>query len=697
MKVHRRRNKKREIEQNREVKQKNRTGMNSIKIKLIGSFIIPVLFIVLLGIVCYNKALGGMVSNYESAVKDSIQATGRYFDLGFKSIEGTVTGLAVDDNLADPGEYGAYKSVQKSIIAKSAADELISNIHVFSEAGAGVSTGAGVIKGDLFKEFIQSEDGIYFKDDSTDMVWTGKHPFIDERLKTKEKEYALSVIKKVTDSSGFSGKGGKTVGYIVTDVAIDAITDILKDFNWSEGSISGFVTSDGREIVSVDSSEKIFTTQDFYKDTIKSVEKTGAKYVTYKGGEYLYIYSRIDSADACVCGLIPRAAIIKQAGDIKNVTVLLVILASIVAIITGTIMASGIGKTIKTMVKVLSKAAAGDLTASITVERKDEFRLLADTVNYMIQNMKLLIQEVSTVSNTVAASTNDVAHTSHNLSASTNEITEAMNEIEKGITRQAKDTGGCLDQMSSLSEKVNVVYQNTEEIHKIAIDTKNITGEGLGMIDELNQKAGETTDITKTVIENIETLSNESAAIENIIDTINDIAEQTNLLSLNASIEAARAGEYGKGFAVVADEIRKLADQSLNASGHIKEIVSRIQSSTRETVLTARQAETIVKSQSAALLKTIDFFHNINERVENLTNNLEGITNEVSDIEKAKNETLEAMESISSVVEETAAVTEQINGNAANQVQAVKMLGDAVEGLKKDIAVLDDSVRTFIV
>ena len=676
---------------------KRRIGINTIKVKLIGSFFIPVLFIILLGMLCYNKALEGIVSHYEAAVKDSIKATSGYFDLGFKSIEGTVTGLAVDDNLTDPNEYGAYKGVQKSIIAKLAADELISNIHVFSIDGVGVSTEAGVIKKDVFQEFSQSEDGAYLKENSTDMVWVGKHPDIDEIFKTKEDKYALSVIKKVTSSSGFSGQGGKAVGYIVADVTMESITNVLKNFNWSEGSISGFVTSDGREIVSIDSRENVFLTQDFYEDTMNNDEKTGAKYVTYKNGEYLYIYSKIDSVDAWVCGLIPKSAIIKQASDIKSLTVILVVVACIVAIVIGTIMASGIDKTIKAMVKTLSKAAAGDLTASITVKRKDEFKVLADTVNYMIQNMKLLIQEVSTVSNTVAASTNDVADTSSNLSTSTKEITEAINEIEKGITKQAKDTGGCLNQMSSLSEKINIVYENTEEIHKIGIGTKSITREGLGMMDELRQKSNETTNITQAVIKNIETLNNESATIENIIATINDIAAQTNLLSLNASIEAARAGEYGKGFAVVADEIRKLADQSLKASGHIKDIVEQIQNRTGETVFTARKAEEIVKSQSLALLKTVDFFHNINERVETLTNTLGSITSEVSDIEKAKNDTLEAMESISSVVEETAAVTEQINGNAVNQIQAVKMLSDAVEGLKRDISILDDSVQIFMI
>ena len=63
-----------------------------------------------------------------------------------------------------------------------------------------------------------------------------------------------------------------------------------------------------------------------------------------------------------------------------------------------------------------------------------------------------------------------------------------------------------------------------------------------------------------------------------------DIADQSNVLALNASIEAAKAGEFGKGFAVVAREIRSLADQSIQSTGRIREILSEIQAAIRSTV-----------------------------------------------------------------------------------------------------------------
>jgi methyl-accepting chemotaxis protein len=45
------------------------------------------------------------------------------------------------------------------------------------------------------------------------------------------------------------------------------------------------------------------------------------------------------------------------------------------------------------------------------------------------------------------------------------------------------------------------------------------------------------------------------------------------MLALNAAIEAVRSGEHGKGFGVVAREIRNLADQSINATERVRDIL----------------------------------------------------------------------------------------------------------------------------
>ena len=83
-----------------------------------------------------------------------------------------------------------------------------------------------------------------------------------------------------------------------------------------------------------------------------------------------------------------------------------------------------------------------------------------------------------------------------------------------------------------------------------------------------------------SIAESIVQLSEQSHAIGQIIATVSDWREQSNLLAVNAAIEAARAGEQGKSFGVVAHEIRSLAEQSKQATGQVRTILSDIQKAT---------------------------------------------------------------------------------------------------------------------
>ncbi len=77
-----------------------------------------------------------------------------------------------------------------------------------------------------------------------------------------------------------------------------------------------------------------------------------------------------------------------------------------------------------------------------------------------------------------------------------------------------------------------------------------------------------------------------ASRIGKIGQTIDGIARQTRMLALNATIEAARAGAAGRGFAVVAQEIKKLSEQTSNATHDIAASVQEAVTATNTAVET---------------------------------------------------------------------------------------------------------------
>ncbi len=132
--------------------------------------------------------------------------------------------------------------------------------------------------------------------------------------------------------------------------------------------------------------------------------------------------------------------------------------------------------------------------------------------------------------------------------------------------------------------------------------------------------------------DSIQKLGKRSEEIGGIITVISDIAEQTNLLALNAAIEAARAGEQGKGFAVVASEVRKLAEQSKQASGQITGLINDIQAETSVTVRTMESNLLAVNEQVMIINKGGEALEEIVDKVIETETGVEHMKNSFSNV-----------------------------------------------------------------
>lgn len=122
----------------------------SIRIQLILGFLIPILFVIAVGMISYQKVAAGWTKNYEASSRTALEMTMTSFDEEMQMVVSAVSELSQDATITSYSLGGydsdsvkkanAVKSIRNLINVKETAGTMIDGIEIIPVAGDDVVT-----------------------------------------------------------------------------------------------------------------------------------------------------------------------------------------------------------------------------------------------------------------------------------------------------------------------------------------------------------------------------------------------------------------------------------------------------------------------------------------------------------------------------------------------------------------------------
>lgn len=187
-------------------------------------------------------------------------------------------------------------------------------------------------------------------------------------------------------------KDGNLVGVVGMDIKLQRLADVFDDIRFGENGFLMLINNEG-EILSHPDKEKLLTRVCDDSDLCEQfIVDSGTNIFNYKGEETIISYMDVPDTEWRLVGLMP-IDLSSQLIQVKNNIIKIALVSVLFAFLTGSLLSGVITKPLQQMMNTIHSISKGDLNERIDTNSNDEFVVLGNQFNEMIDTLRGLIEE----------------------------------------------------------------------------------------------------------------------------------------------------------------------------------------------------------------------------------------------------------------------------------------------------------------
>ena len=322
---------------------------------------------------------------------------------------------------------------------------------------------------------------------------------------------------------------------------------------------------------------------------------------------------------------------------------------------------------VEKMVGEVSGVAEGDLRIQAEVTT-DALGVLADSFNYMVEELGSLVVRMK-----MAA---------HEVGNSTTMTYERMALLVKTADVQIRRIADAVIEVERMADSSRQVAERSRMLFSIAREARQTAQVGRTSVQQTIDGMGRIHEHVQETADKVQALSDSSREINNIVEVIANIAHQTNRLALDAAIQAAMAGENNKGFGAIAADIRRLAERSKEQASMIARIVRNVRDDIGAASVSMQDTERETSTGASVAAETGTALGSIFSVVERQAHEIEIINKMTTQQLQSSSTVAQIMHGVSDATQQSSSSTREAAQNMERLTLLAEQLLASVETFK---------------